>query len=57
CIGWSRSEAERVLRLSGSDFAFEGQGELVVAQTPNGGDRIKAEGAHVILMLGDKLLE
>lgn len=57
CVGWSRSEAERVLRLSGIDFAFEGQGELVVAQTPNGGDRIKAEGAHVTLMLGDKLLE
>lgn len=57
CVGWSRTEAERILSQSGFAYTFEGEGETVVAQTPAFGGALKADGAHVTLMLGEKILE
>ncbi len=57
CIGWSRTEAERILAFSGFDIVFEGRGELIVAQTPVGGTRVKPAEARIVLTLGDKLTE
>jgi stage V sporulation protein D (sporulation-specific penicillin-binding protein) len=57
CIGWSRTEAERILAFSGFDVVFEGRGELIVAQTPVGGTRVKPAEARIVLTLGDKLTE
>ena len=57
CIGWSKTEAEQILRLSGFGFAFEGQGEIVVAQSPECGTQTPAKGAVIRLTLGNKKLE
>ncbi len=57
CIGWSKTEAEQILRLSGFDFVFEGQGEIVVAQSPECGTQTPARGATIKLTLGNKKLE
>ena len=57
CIGWSKTDAARILALSGFDFVFEGEGELVVGQTPKCGETLPLQEARITLTLGDKLLE
>ncbi|MBQ8341559.1 MAG: PASTA domain-containing protein [Clostridia bacterium] len=57
CIGWTKDEAVRILSASGFDPVFEGEGEVVVAQSPEGGVPLKIDEAKITLTLGHKFLE
>lgn len=57
CIGWSKSEAERILAQSGFSVTFAGEGEVVVSQTPPGGSSVKQDHATITLTLGEKQME
>ena len=57
CLGWSAKEASLLLSEAGFSVSFVGTGDYVSAQVPTAGSSVIADGASVVLTLGETAQE